>query len=102
MLENLDRLRNNPQLLQLFNYCARPGKANLEAWHARSAHLQCDGKIDLVKLHGELIAFDFIEQNTGQLPCRYRLNRGGLKAIREIESSSDDEPRTAEVMNQAA
>jgi hypothetical protein len=102
MLENMDRLRNNPQLLQLFNHYARIGEANPEAWHSRLTVMECDGKIDLVKLHGELIAFDFIEQNTGQLPCRYRLTRGGLKALREIENSADSEACTAEVMNQAA
>lgn len=102
MLDNLERLRNNPQLLQLFSHYARLGEANPEAWHARLAQMEYDGKVDLVKLHGELIAFDFIEQNTGQLPCRYRLTRGGLKVFQEIENLTESEACSTEVTNQAA
>jgi hypothetical protein len=102
MLDNLERLRNDPQLMQLFSHYAKLGAANPEAWHARLAQLNCDGRVDLVKLHGELIAFDFVEPNPGQTPCKYRLTRAGLKAIREIENSLDDEPGAVEVVNQAA
>lgn len=102
MLDNLERLRNNPQLLQLFGHYARLGEANPEAWHPRLMVMESDGRVDLVKLHGELIAFDYIDQNTGHTPCSYRLTRAGLKALREIENSADEEPGTVEVVTQAA
>jgi hypothetical protein len=102
MLDNLERLRNNPQLLQLFSHYEMLGKTNPEAWCPRLMQMESDGKVDLVKLHGELIAFDFIEQNTGQMPCSYRLTRAGLKAIREIQVVADDAVDTVGVGKQAA
>ncbi len=102
MLDSLERLRNDPQLLLLFSHYAKLGETNPEAWHTRLAHLDCDGRVDLVKLHGELIAFDLVEPNPGQTPCKYRLTRAGLKAIREIANSPDDEPGPLHVGNQAA
>jgi hypothetical protein len=102
MLDNLERLRNSPQLLQLFSHYATLGEANPEAWRPRLMQMESDGKVDLVKLHGELIAFDFVEQNTGQMPCSYRLTRAGLKAVREIQVTADDAAGTVEVGKQAA
>ena len=96
MLDNLERLRNNPQLLRLFSRYAKLGEHNPEAWQVRLAQLESDGPVDLVKLHGELIAFDFIEQNTGQSPCSYRLTRAGLKALQQIDEES------VVILNQAA
>jgi hypothetical protein len=54
MLDNLERLRNNPQLLQLFSHYARLGETNPEAWRPRLMVMESDGRVDLVKLHGEL------------------------------------------------
>ncbi len=102
MLDSVEHLRNSDQLRQLFSHYAKQGAANPEAWHPRLAQLDCDGRIDLVKLDGELIAFDFVVPNPGQTPCKYRLTRAGLKAIREIENSPDDEPGTLDIGNQAA
>jgi hypothetical protein len=102
MLDNLERLRNSPQLLQLFSHYAKLGETNPEAWHPRLMVMESDGRVDLVKLHGELMAFDYVEQNTGPMPCSYRLTRAGLKALRQIENPGDDEPGTVEVVNQAA
>jgi hypothetical protein len=102
MLDNQERLRNDPQLMQLFSHYAKLGETNPEAWHTRltqlDCELDCDELVDLVKLHGdgELIAFNWIEPNTGETPCNYRLTRAGQKAIREIDSD------TSEVENQAA
>ncbi len=96
MLDNQERLRNDPQLMQLFSHYAKLGETNPEAWHTRLTQLDCDGRVDLVKLHGELIAFNWIEPNTGQTPCNYRLTRAGRKTMQEIDSD------TSEVENQAA
>ena len=91
MLDNMERLRNTPQLLDLFNHYAKLGETNPEVWHPRLTQIENDERADLVKLHGQLIAFDWIEQNTGQMPCSYRLTRAGLKAIREIAKLTCDE-----------
>ena len=58
---------------------------------------------ELVKLHGELIAFNWIEQNTGQVPISYRITQAGQKALRlALESDSDEaEPRTIEQLEKS-
>ena len=49
---------------------------------------------EMTKLHGELIAFSWIEQNTGNIPviregavpgC-YRVTLAGLRALKQIQS----------------
>jgi hypothetical protein len=102
MFDYLERLRNSPKLLQLFSHYAKLSEADPQAWHPRLMAMESDEKVDLSKLHGELIAFDFVDQNTGSLPCCYRLTRAGLKALRQIELSVDDEPGTDGVANEAA
>ena len=102
MLDSMERLRNNPELLELFNHYANLGETNPEAWQLRLMQIENDGRADLVKLHGQLIAFDWIEQNTGQMPCSYRLTRAGLKALREIAKLTNDESGTVEIENRAA
>ncbi len=101
MLDNLDRLRNDAHLLRLLGHYARLGEANPEVWHPRLKVMESEEQIDLVKLHGELIAFDYVDQNTGHTPCSYRLTRAGLKALREIENTADDEAGLV-IVNQAA
>lgn len=102
MLDSLERLRTDPQLLHLFSLYADLCESNPEMWHPRLTQLEDDERADLVKLHGELIAFDLIEQNTGQMPCRYRLTRAGIKTFREIENLTEDHTSTTEVLKQAA
>ena len=44
---------------------------------------RCDGR-DLTRLYGKLIAFGWLEQNTGTLPAGYRATRAGVKALEEV------------------
>ena len=84
MLDDLDRLRNNPRLLQLCSHYADLGKDNQEAWQNRLMEMAEVSPRDIVKLHGELIAFGWIEQNTGQIPGCYRITSAGLRALRKV------------------
>ncbi len=84
MLDDLDRLRNNPRLLQLCTHYADLGKDGKEAWQNRLMEMAEVGLRDIVKLHGELIASGWIEQNTGQIPCCYRITSAGLRALRKV------------------
>ena len=65
---------------------------------------------DLVKLHGLLIAFGWLEQNTGNVPvvragavpCCYRVTtaevrtaklvRGGVQEDAEVQAAAEEEP----------
>lgn len=54
---------------------------------------------ELSKLHGDLIAFNWIEQNTGnfsviragEVPACYRVTMAGLRAIQQIQAPELDE-----------
>ncbi len=84
MLDDLDRLRNNPRLLQLCKHYADLGKLDREAWQNRLMEMAEVGPRDMVRLHGELIAFGWIEQNTGEVPICYRITPAGLRALRKV------------------
>ncbi len=90
MFDFLERLQNSPKLLQLFNHYATLGKTDPQAWHPRLMVMEGDESVDMAKLHGELIAYDFVDQNTGNLPCCYRLTRAGQKALRQIELTQEE------------
>jgi hypothetical protein len=89
MFDDLELVRNNSQLAQLFYHYATLGEAHREAWQARVMQLEGFSPAELVKWHGELIALDWIEQNTGQTPCCYRITFAGLQAFRALRSSSE-------------
>ena len=76
MFDEIHQMRNNPHLLQLLNHYATLGK---EAWHNRLMHLDGIETSELVKMHGELIAFSWADQDAGQVPCCYRVTSSGLR-----------------------
>jgi hypothetical protein len=82
MFDELERLGENEDLFALLAHYARVGTADREAWQGRLALLNGAGAEDLVRLHGELIAYDWVEQNTGEVPVCYRLTPAGLRAFR--------------------
>ena len=55
--------------------------------------MQMDGleAKNISKLHGELIAFSWVEQNTGHVPGCYRITLNGQRAIRLINGEEISE-----------
>ena len=98
MFDDMQRLRNNPHLLQLLTQYAAHGK---ETWTNRLKCLEGVEPSDLVKLHGELIAFSWADQNTGQVPCCYRVTPSGLKVIQQVNGGVDDEGEVLEIPEKA-
>ena len=88
MLDDIQRLRSNPHLLQLLSHYAVQGK---ETWTNRLMDMEGVAPSELSKLHGELIAFSWADQNTGQVPCCYRVTASGLKAIQQVNGGVDDD-----------
>ena len=88
MLDDIQRLRSNPTLLQLLSHYAALGK---DAWTNRLMYMDGVEPSELAKLHGELIAFSWADQNTGQVPCCYRVTSSGLKAIQQVNGGVDDD-----------
>lgn len=96
MLDDIDRLRKSSPLFELLSHYAKLGEANRETWHNRLMQLEdIDGQ-GLTKLHGQLIAFGWADQNTGHVPICYRITSAGLRAIRRAKAPESEEDELAE------
>ena len=83
------RLRESPHLLSLLSHYAQLGAEDRAVWQDRLMEMDGIDAKQLTTLHGELIAFDGIEQNTGHalfkdgvLTACYRITQQGLRAFR--------------------
>ena len=94
MFDELERLGGDVYLLQLLNHYAMLGGADRTLWQDRLMKIDGLGLRDLQRLHGELIAFGWIEQNTGMTgvlkpataAACYRITTQGLRALKVIPS----------------
>jgi hypothetical protein len=97
MIDELERLGGNVHLLQLLNHYALLGAADRTIWQDRLMKIDGLGLRDLQRLHGELIAFGWIEQNTGMTPVLklgtaagcYRITTQGLRALKAAPSAAE-------------
>jgi hypothetical protein len=86
------RLRENAHLPSLLSHYARLGSEDRTVWQDRLMQMDGVEPQHLTLLHGELIAFDWIEQNTagaslrsdGTLAACYRITRHGLQEFRRL------------------
>lgn len=99
MLDDLERLTGNEPLQQLLSHYARVAGDDRERWQDRLMELQGTEPKELVRLHGELIAFGWVDLNAGATPvvragvvasC-YRITSAGLRALRFVERSAPAE-----------
>jgi hypothetical protein len=94
MFDDLERLRTKTHLLQLLMHYADLAAPDREAWQDRVMVMEGLGTAEISKLHGELIAFNWIAQNTGNspgtcagvVPACYRVTLAGLRAVQAIQS----------------
>ena len=101
MFDDLDHLRNNSGLLQLLGHYVERGEPDREAWQDRIMQLEGHEPRELTKLHGQLLGFGWLEQNTGHTPVLrpdsapacYRITSAGVKAFRDAQGL----PRAASV-----
>jgi hypothetical protein len=93
MLDDSLRLQENPLLLALLSHYAQQGTEDRATWRDRLMQMEGVEPKQLSGLHGELIAFEWIEQNTGQalllqggtLSACYRITLNGLREYRHIQ-----------------
>jgi hypothetical protein len=98
MFDELERLCNGPELQLLLARYAE-GAADRETWQDRLMHIEGLDARGGVKLHGELLAYGWVEQNTGntpvlrsgEAPCSYRITSAGLRALRQARSDGTAE-----------
>jgi hypothetical protein len=91
MLPEFDHLRSNPHLLELLSHYAQLGAEDREAWQPRLMQMEGVPPPELVKLHGELLAWGRLDQNTGHVPACYRITLAGLRAIRQAETQVNED-----------
>jgi hypothetical protein len=99
MLDDLQRLRETEALARLLAHYADLGAADREAWQDRVMDLDGVEPRQLVLLHGELIAYGWVEQNTGStavlkagvVAACYRVTGAGLRALRKMRDGDMDE-----------
>ncbi len=89
MFDEEDRLRDCPQLRCLLEHYAQVS-TDEQAWQDRLAEMPGASRKELTELHGALLAEDWIEQNTGNVPAGspivaaacYRITAAGRLALR--------------------
>ena len=86
MFDESQRLRENSHLLALLSHYAQQGTEDRATWRDRLMQMEGIESKELSRLHGELIAFEWIEQNTGQASVKdgvisncYRITLNGLR-----------------------
>jgi hypothetical protein len=100
------RLDENTQLLSLLSHYAQLGAEDRTVWQDRLMQMDGVDREQLTVLHGELIACDWIEQNTGRAQLRpdgtlsacYRITSLGLREFRRVHGVevADDQVQATE------
>jgi hypothetical protein len=93
------RLREGEALAHLLAHYAELGAAEREAWQDRRMDLEGAEPRDLVRLHGQLLARGWLEQNTGAtsvlkpgaVTACYRVTAAGLRALRQARDGAPGE-----------
>jgi hypothetical protein len=94
MIDEMARLRATVGLCDLLRHYAALAAADRQTWQDRLAELAGASVRELVQFHGELIAYGWLEQNTGQTPVLragsapacYRVTPAGLRALKNLHA----------------
>lgn len=94
MFDELERLRSVKELFALLRHYQQAGEADRQAWQDRLVELEGVEPRQLVKLHGELLAYGWLEQNTGLTPVLrggvaancYRITSAGVRALKQART----------------
>ena len=94
MFDEMDRLRDVKELQALLIHYRDQGLTDRTVWQDRICAQDGVDPRELVRLHGELIAYGWIEQNTGIVaeakrgaaPSCYRITPAGIRALKQLVS----------------
>jgi hypothetical protein len=95
MFDEFDRLRDVKELQSLLVHYGTLGESDRTVWQDRVCSTDGVEPRELVRLHGELIAYGWIEQNTGMVagarrgsaPSCYRITTTGVRALKQLSTS---------------
>ena len=98
MADDVQRLQEMPSLRALLTHYAVFGKEDRQVWQDRVEEFEGATGRELTRLHGELLAYGWVEQNTGITPAGkglapgcYRITNGGLRALRQAAAAVEAE-----------
>jgi hypothetical protein len=102
-MDELQLLRDNESLQQLLRHYGEAAGEDREVWQDRVMHLDGARPDELARLHGLLLASDWLEQNTGATPVLrrgavprcYRITSAGLRALKRVEVLQEEEDEEA-------
>jgi hypothetical protein len=92
MFDEMDRLRDVKEMQGLLIHYRDLGSLDRAAWQDRVCAREGVEPRELVRLHGELLAYGWLEQNTGIVPgatrgtapgC-YRITPAGVRALKQL------------------
>jgi hypothetical protein len=94
MFDEMERLREVRGLHRLLTHYADLAAPDWHAWQDRLLVLEGADPRDLVRWHGELLAYGWVEQNTGVIPSLkageapgcYRITPAGLRALKQFRT----------------
>ena len=107
MFDDLQRLRETPRLIDLLTHYGMLGKHDRSIWQKRLNEMEGVDPKELSRLHGELIAFDWIEQNpsrtvaAGSVPVGiYRITAQGVRDLCQVQGVEHvEKPETSELLS---
>ncbi len=93
MFDEMELLLEGAELQLLLGHYADLGKLDRLIWQDRLMNLDGVSERDLAGLHGELLAYGWLEQNTGATAgsrsgagC-YRITAAGMRALKELRAA---------------
>jgi hypothetical protein len=92
VFDETELLLEGAALQRLLAHYADLGKPDRQAWQDRLMEQEGASPRDLAGLHGELLAYGWLEQNTGATPAArtgpgrgcYRITPAGVRALKEL------------------
>jgi hypothetical protein len=105
MFDEFQRLCETRALFRLLAHYAEAGARDRETWQDRVMSLDGVSARELSRLHGELIAYGWVEQNTGTTPVLkpgvaascYRVTSAGLKTFKLARKQQAEAEQLEEV-----
>lgn len=98
MRDEIHQLCEDAHLVQLLQIYCLNSSEDRDAWLDRCMALEGVEPVQLRQLHGFLIAFGWLEQNSGQVPVAkpdacpqcYRTTAAGRRALKQHRSRDED------------
>jgi hypothetical protein len=100
MFDELQMLRDDPALAQLLDHYGQLAKPDRTLWQDRLMEMNGINGDALTRLHGELIAWGWLEQNTGNTAVLkpggvancYRITTQGVRALTAVRQGQEPDP----------